>query len=150
MKGFKRFTSIALSLSTAVWLSGAAMFVPVAQAQSVSDLQAQINALLAQITQLQSQLASAGGSSVTTACSFTVDLTIGSKGAALKCLQQYLNGAGFQVAASGVGSPGNETSYFGNLTKNAVAKWQAANGVAPAVGYFGPISRAKYVAVSGG
>ena len=27
--------------------------------------------------------------------------------------------------------------------------WQAANGVSPAVGYFGPISRAKYDAVAG-
>ena len=60
------------------------------------------------------------------------------------CLQEYLNGAGFEVSATGAGSPGNETKYFGNRTKAAVAVWQAANSVSPAAGYFGKISRAKY------
>jgi hypothetical protein len=39
--------------------------------------------------------------------------------------------------------------YFGPLTKAAVAKWQAANGVSPAAGYWGPISRAKANAMGG-
>ena len=51
----KKFTSVALSVTTAVWLSGAAALVPVAYAQSTS-LQDQINALLAQIAILQAQL----------------------------------------------------------------------------------------------
>ncbi|MEX2013336.1 MAG: hypothetical protein WD897_00260, partial [Parcubacteria group bacterium] len=36
--------------------------------------------------------------------------------------------------------------YFGPLTRAAVAQWQAANGITPAVGYFGPISRASFAA----
>jgi len=38
--------------------------------------------------------------------------------------------------------------YFGNLTKAAVAKWQADNGVTPSVGYFGAKSRAKYASLN--
>ncbi len=146
----KKITSVLLSATTVVWLSGAATLVPVvANAQSTTDLQTQINALLAQIAALQAQLGSAGGSS--TACTFSNDLTVGVKGSAVKCLQQYLNGAGgSKIAASGVGSAGSETEYFGSLTAAAVAKWQAANGVSPAAGYFGAKSRAKYSVLAAG
>jgi len=141
----KKIASIAVSLTTTVWLSGAAMFAPIASADTVSDLQAQIQALLAQISTLQAQLAALKGETTTAvSCTFTRDLTVGVKGDDVKCLQQYLNSAGYKLADSGAGSPGNETTYFGSLTKAAVAKWQAANNVSPAVGYFGPISRAKY------
>ena len=58
-------------------------------------------------------------------------------------IQQFLNSHGAQVSATGAGSPGNESTYFGAKTKAAIAKWQAANGVSPAAGYWGPISRAK-------
>ncbi len=82
--------------------------------------------------------------------SFTRDLTVGSTGDDVKELQKYLNSAGYAIAASGAGSMGNESTYFGSLTKLAVAKWQAANALSPAVGYFGSLSRAKYVALMGG
>jgi len=146
----KKATSGVLSVTTAVWLSGAMLFVPVASAQqTTADLQAQIASLLAQIQALQAQLgAQSGGTTTTTSCSFTRDLTVGARGTDVKCLQQYLNGAGFEVAASGAGSPGNETETFGPLTRAAVVKWQSANGVS-GTGYFGPISRAKYTAVAG-
>jgi len=139
----KKITSVLLSATTVVWLSGSSVLLPVVANAQSTDLQSQINALLAQIAALQAQLAAAGGASA--ACTFTNDLTVGSKGAAVKCLQQYLNGAGgAKVAASGVGSAGSETEYFGSLTAAAVAKWQAANGVSPTAGYFGARSRAKY------
>ncbi|MEY2640719.1 MAG: hypothetical protein RL150_112 [Candidatus Parcubacteria bacterium] len=76
-------------------------------------------------------------------CSFTRDLDLNIDGEDVRCLQKYLNGAGYKIAASGVGSPGNETSLYRQLTKDAVAKWQAANGLT-ASGYFGPQSRALY------
>lgn len=137
-----------LSFSTALFVSGASMAVPLVAyadhttAHSIEQLQAQIAALTAQLNTL---IASQPGSAVS--CTFTRDLTVGSRGDDVKCLQQHLNSAGYQVAASGAGSPGNETTYFGSLTKAAVSKWQSASGVSPAAGYFGPISRAKYSSV---
>ena len=138
----KKVSSVALSVTTAVWLSGAAAVLPVAHAQA--DLQAQIAALLAQIQMLQAQLAGQGGAGAAASCNFTRDLTVGSSGEDVKCLQQYLNASGYQVSASGAGSPGSESTYFGSKSQAAVAKWQAAKGLTPPAGYFGPKSRAKY------
>lgn len=111
-----------------------------AGAQTVAELQAQINALMAQLAALQ------GGSapSATPACAFTRSLTIGSTGSDVTCLQNYLTGTGHFTFAGGA------TGYFGPITQSAVAAWQAANGVAPAVGYFGPISQAKYNSMASG
>src|SRR3989338_3385678 len=138
----KKLSSVVLSATTALWLTGTGVLMPVAHGATVAELQAQINALLAQITALQAQLGSASSSS-SVACTFSRNLTVGVSGDDVKCLQQHLNAAGYKVAESGAGSPGNESMYFGSLTKAAVAKWQAAKGVSPAVGYFGPISQAK-------
>lgn len=77
-------------------------------------------------------------------CSFDRDLDLGIDGEDVRCLQQYLNDAGFLVAESGVGSPGNETSLFRDKTKDAIIRWQSANNISPASGYFGPLSRTKY------
>src|SRR3989344_4643506 len=122
-------------------------FVTPAKADLLSDLQAQVQALLAQITAL-------GGGSSTTAgagCyAFTTTHQQGQSGGEIMWIQKFLNSHGAQVAASGAGSPGNETSYYGALTKAGVAKWQAANGVAPAAGYWGPITRAKVATVCAG
>ena len=84
-----------------------------------------------------------------TKCDFTRNLDLGVDGEDVRCLQKYLNGAGFIIAGSGVGSPGNETSLYRDKTKAAVAKWQAANGVSPATGFFGTVSRQKFAALSG-
>ena len=138
------FVGLAMALSL---VFGAAV-VP-AQAQSTADLQAQIASLLAQIQALQAQLTGAQGGSSSAACGFTRDLTVNVTGADVQCLQKYLNGAGYTVASSGAGSPGSESTFFGSLTRAAVSKWQAANGVSPAAGYFGSISRAKYSSVAG-
>src|SRR3989338_6077552 len=111
-------------------------FVPMAGAVTIAELQAQINALMAQLASLQ-------GTTVATAA-ITSDLTVGSTGAQVVTLQSALVAQGHLVMPAGVAM-----GYFGSLTQAAVAKWQAANGVAPAVGYFGPISQARYTAVAG-
>jgi len=106
-----------------------------AKAATVEELQAQIAALMAQISSL-----SGGSSAPAAGCMFTRALTTGSTGADVTCLQNYLIGGGFGISAGATG-------YFGSQTASAVASWQAANGVTPAAGYFGPVSQAKYNAL---
>ncbi|MDP2864339.1 MAG: peptidoglycan-binding domain-containing protein, partial [bacterium] len=134
-----------------VGLSMIVMMVPgIAEGLTAAELQAQITALTAQLTALQAQLTALTGTPAA-ACTFARNLYPGVSGADVKCLQQYLNGAGYALAVSGVGSAGNETQYFGSLTQAAVKKWQDANGIVYGAygGYFGPISQAKYVALGG-
>lgn len=76
------------------------------------------------------------------AAMYTRNLTIGSTGADVASLQTTLVSEGHLVIPAGVAK-----GYFGSLTKAALAKWQAANGVAPAAGYFGPITMAKFNAM---
>ncbi len=69
------------------------------------------------------------------------DLELGMTGEDVVWLQRILNSNGFMIASSGAGSPGNETEFFGALTQAALARYQAANGISPASGYFGPLTR---------
>ena len=69
------------------------------------------------------------------------DLSLGATGNDVLTLQVWLNAHGYVIAASGPGSPGMESNYFGSLTRAAVARFQQAKGVLPAVGYFGPKTR---------
>ena len=66
----------------------------------------------------------------------------------VKKLQQYLNNNGYTIAVSGVGSKGNESDYFGPATQRALIKYQQANGLIPAAGYFGKLTRTKLGTVS--
>ena len=120
-----------------VGLLAVAAFGFTANAATADELQAQITALLAQISQLQG----APAASNIGCYAFTRDLTDGVSGADVSALQSYLASKGmFAVAPTG---------YFGAITKAAVASWQSANGVMPAAGYFGAVSRAKYAATCG-
>jgi hypothetical protein len=78
------------------------------------------------------------------AASFSTNLTVGSTGADVSALQAWLVSKGFLVMPTGV-----SYGYFGSLTKKAVAAYQAAKGITPAVGYFGPITRAAVNAEAG-
>jgi peptidoglycan hydrolase-like protein with peptidoglycan-binding domain len=78
---------------------------------------------------------------------FARDLKVGMIGADVKDLQVFLNSHGYAIAASGAGSPNNETSYFGSLTKKALIRFQTANGIS-ATGYFGSITRGHVNGVS--
>ena len=129
-----RAIAAGLTLAVALWLGGAAFLAPAAQAVTIEELQATI-------ADLQAQLAALTGGSSSAGCyAFTRDLTLGATGADVTALQNYLTPTYFTFA-------GGATGYFGTITQASVAAWQAANGVAPAAGYFGPISGAKYNAV---
>lgn len=72
---------------------------------------------------------------------FQTNLTVGMTNADVMTLQQFLNANGYTVSTSGAGSAGMESMYFGTKTKAALAAFQAAKGISPAAGYFGPITR---------
>lgn len=82
---------------------------------------------------------------------FTRNLVMGSTGADVKELQKFLNAQGFLVAVVGLGSPGNETTYFGGLTKTALIRFQDAHkqeilapvGLTKGTGFFGSSTRNK-------
>ena len=81
--------------------------------------------------------------------SFSRDLEIGMEGEDVRALQRFLNQQGFTIAPAGLdstgspraGSPGNETTRFGALTRAALIRFQEARGITPALGYFGPKTR---------
>jgi len=107
-------------------------------AATIQELQAMIASLSAQLAALS------GSNTVTTGYTFNTNLTMGSTGTDVMNLQKVLNTIdGTQLATVGAGSPGNETSYFGGITRSAVMKFQQKFGITPAVGYVGPITRAK-------
>lgn len=141
----KKLRLSVVTVATTVSLTGVAVFVPFVAiadhttAHTIEQLTAQITALQAQLTALSGTSApvAAGGAK----CSFTRALTVGSKGDDVKCLQDYLKSSGHYTYSGG------STGFFGGVTKAAVVAWQSANGVSPAAGYFGSISRAKYDSV---
>ena len=143
--------TVAVVTAVTVWATAAGPVL----ALTTEELQAQISALLAQIATLQTQLAEMGGTTTVTGCtitSFDRALKVGMTGDDVKCLQIVLNtDSATQVASSGVGSPGNETSYFGSLTKSAAIKFQekyadailSSWGLTSGTGYIGSTTRAK-------
>src|SRR3989344_3301053 len=109
-----------------------------ASAQTATDIQARIGALLAQLAQLQEQLASQVGqqpatpsvsstptpSSTSGGCAqiITRFLIVGSSGPDVKELQ------GFLIARGSLASEAS-SGYCGPLTQAALQSWQAANGI---------------------
>jgi len=69
-------------------------------------------------------------------CHIEENITLGSRGESVECLQKHL----IEDELLGIASP---TGYFGELTKSAVMKWQEEKGL-PATGFFGALSRAAF------
>jgi hypothetical protein len=80
---------------------------------------------------------------------FTKNLWVGIRDIEVRLLQKFLNLKGFSVATEGPGSPGQETDFFGNRTRDALIKFQETykfNILTPlglnfGTGYFGPSTR---------
>ena len=139
-------------ITTIVALALVAVVAPaVTQATTIDDLLAQIAALQAQLVALQNGSGATPVPTGNVACAgvtFTRNLTVGATGSDVKCLQVLLNTNGFTLAATGAGSPGMETSYFGPITLAAVKAFQAAKGWTPA-NQVGPLTRGALNALIG-
>lgn len=166
-KSSNQLVALVAGVAVAVALiAGAFAAAPSAQAAALT--QSQISSIIsllqsfgadaATIANVQASLngqptSGGGGSSSGGSCavSWTRDLQQGSTGSDVMALQKILNmWPGTMVAASGAGSPGNETSTFGPATKAAVIKFQTKYGVTPAAGYVGAKTRAQITATCGG
>jgi hypothetical protein len=134
--------AVGLAMLTSVFA-----FAPMAQAAlSASQVSAILSLLTSfgadasTIANVQASLTGSAPSVPSTpaasSCSFTRDLTVGSTGADVTCLQNALKAAGYMTASA--------TGYFGALTQAGVSAWQTAMGVSPAAGYFGAKSRAAF------
>lgn len=76
--------------------------------------------------------------------SMNSNLMVSSRGASVIALQSFLESEGYLMMPQGVAK-----GYFGNATKMALIKYQAQAGL-PATGFFGPLTRAKWIAMKGG
>lgn len=95
-------------------------------------------------------------SQVAACATISRNLWVGMNGADVKLLQEVLNrNKETQLAQAGPGSPGNETMYFGLVTKAAVMRFQEMYkdevltpvGLTSGSGYVGTFTRAKMVAL---
>ncbi len=83
----------------------------------------------AAVASISEQTVAASSSSSSSGCPyyhFTRLLHYGDQGADVKALQRFLNCSGFPLAASGPGSPGNETTYFVDKTLKSLDAFQEA------------------------
>jgi hypothetical protein len=126
-----------------------------ASAATTEELTAQIASLLATITSLQTQLSGMqGGAGTTTggvSYTFATNLKMGMTSTDVMNLQKVLNmNSATQVSATGAGSPGMESTYFGAKTKAAVIKFQELHmaeiltpvGLTKGTGFVGASTRA--------
>jgi hypothetical protein len=89
--------------------------------------------LLAQLSGLLNNGATTPASTVSSAP--VAPLTIGSKGAEVTALQNFLIGQGISI-------PAGATGYFGTQTQAAVKAFQIANNITPTAGYYGNLTAA--------
>jgi len=101
-----------------------------------------IQSLYAEVKTFEAEIAALEAMSSPSSCaplSLARPLAIGSKGADVTTLQEYLVAAGYlHTAPSG---------YYGSLTSSAVAAFQKDNGI-PILGNVGPLTRAKITALT--
>lgn len=122
---------------------------PATQAQAIALLQSQIQALIAQIVALGgTPAAEATTPSGAEAALPSVPpgqcprhLFYGMQGDDVRALQTLLMNLGYSI-------PPGASSLFVNYTRDALAAYQRANNISPAVGYFGPTTCAQMKAAN--
>jgi len=141
------FSSYAASVSApaAVGSSsgGSGWVIPVGSGTLTREiLLERIEALRAALKTLQSQqgIQTGPGAFGQQIRAIAVDLNTGLRNDNVRVLQQFLIAEDKGVAARALAEVG-ATSYFGSLTRAALAEFQAQAGIRPAAGYFGPITR---------
>lgn len=118
-------------------------FPQISSAQTTSDLQAQISALLAEVQQLQTQLAAQGGGTTAVFCyTFTSNLSIGESGAAVTALQTALQKDGETVSVTGTFDDQTASAVTGFQEKYASAIL-TPKGLQYGTGYVGAATRAE-------
>lgn len=103
---------------------------------------AKIAALVAGLGLVAMTFVAAAPAKAAVTMTFNVNLTVGSKGADVTALQNWLISKGYSI-------PAGATGYFGGQTRAAVMAYQKTNMISPAVGYFGPLTRASVNAGGG-
>jgi len=91
----------------------------------IQEIMEQIELLLIELNKLKQEAGQAGDTNIPSNFSFLHNLQLGMSSMDIRYLQIVLNSdAETRLSESGAGSPGQETSVFGNLTKTAVIKFQ--------------------------
>jgi peptidoglycan hydrolase-like protein with peptidoglycan-binding domain len=132
-----------VSLGAAV---AVALLAGVAVSSASALTQAEANAIISALGLTGSNaavinaLVTGGSTSGACALKSAPDMTVGSTGANVVELQDYLIGKGLLTMPAGVSK-----GYFGSLTQSALAAYQMSMGISPASGYFGPITRGSIV-----
>lgn len=103
--------------------------------------------IMVQIAQINTQQQPASVLPVFFSYLFTLPLQMESNNQDVFYLQKLLNALGITISSSGPGSPGQETTYYGARTRDAVARFQAqylggSVGISDR-GLVGPRTRAK-------
>jgi len=75
---------------------------------------------------------------------FTRNLKLGSSGKDVKELNNFLISKGYASSGSDIGM--YNSTYFSWRTKEALSIYQAVNGISPAEGYFGAVTRNRIIA----
>lgn len=129
----------------AIALTSALVLPLSASAVTIDELKAQVAALMARISEMQTQTRVADPSSSQSSrmmpdtsrsvCSYlNRNLSLGSRGDDVRSLQEFLQSNGYLSAQA--------TGYFGSLTRAALKTWQGTQGLS-AIGSMGPLTRAK-------